>query len=111
MLLAEVWVQILTGAAGCKPLSASYQLRTLHWSDIICALCGLRANKLNPFFLSLILTSPDMSLAEDRESLSLVGEDDAPLEAGDCGIESLVAAHVVSVGMTTQRTLQVLRET
>ena len=31
-----------------KPFSGSYQLWTLHWSDILCALLGLRANKLNP---------------------------------------------------------------
>ena len=34
-----------------KPLSGSYQLLTLHWSDIICALLGLRVNKSNPFFI------------------------------------------------------------
>ena len=32
-----------------KPLSGSYQLWTLHRSNIISALLGLRANKLNPF--------------------------------------------------------------
>ena len=30
----------------CKPLSGSYQLWTLHWSDITCALLGSRANKI-----------------------------------------------------------------
>ena len=33
-----------------KPLSGSYQLWTLHWGDIICALLGLRDNELNPIF-------------------------------------------------------------
>ena len=48
-LLAEVWVRIPTEATCCKPLLGSYQLWTLHWSDIVCALLGLRANKLYPF--------------------------------------------------------------
>ena len=36
-----------------KPLSGSYELWTLHLSDIISALLGLRANKLNPFSISI----------------------------------------------------------
>ena len=49
-LLAEVWVRIPTEVTRCKPLLGSYQLWTLHWSDIICALLVLRANKLYQFF-------------------------------------------------------------
>ena len=43
-LLAEVWVWIPTGSTCCKLISGSYQLWTLHWSDILCALLGWRAN-------------------------------------------------------------------
>ena len=32
----------------CKPLSGFYQLWTLLWSNIICALLGLSANELIP---------------------------------------------------------------
>ena len=54
-LLAEVLVRIPTGATCCKPLPGSYQLWTLHWSDIICALLGFRANKLNYGLVWLLL--------------------------------------------------------
>ena len=34
----------------CKPLLGSYQLWTFRWSDILCAMLGLRAiNKIYPF--------------------------------------------------------------
>ena len=43
-----------------KPLSGSYQLWTLHRSNIICALLGLRANKtiksIFQFFFSIFLS-------------------------------------------------------
>ena len=40
-----------------KPLSRSYQLWTLHCSDIICALLGLRANRLYLFLMCFTVTS------------------------------------------------------
>ena len=50
-LLAEVWVRIPTEATCCKPLLGYYQLWTLHWIDIICALDWGLINYIRfPFF-------------------------------------------------------------
>ena len=55
-MLAKVWVRIPTDATCCTPLLGSYQLWTLHWSDIICALLGFKSDRLYDIFYQVEIT-------------------------------------------------------